>query len=66
VFRNCGLQQFLVHRLATVMAVTHGHVLACHFSRMQSLGWLTIASSCLNPLMTRSVMAPMKSRHPRP
>ena len=41
VFRNRGLRQFLVRGLEKVQAVTMWQVLAFHFTRMQSLGWLS-------------------------
>ena len=40
VFRNHGLRQFLVRGLNKVKAVTLWHVLAFHFTRLRSLGWL--------------------------
>lgn len=45
VFRNRGLQQFLVRGIEKVKAVTQWHVLAYNFSRLVSLGWLTQATS---------------------
>lgn len=41
VFRNRGLRQFLVRGLEKVQAVTLWQVLAFHFTRLQSLGWLS-------------------------